>query len=145
MPSPHKAACQLILDMRADDRVKGCPGCKTQSGRARRREITRPIGDNGGNPGIRFTPMRATTFSPSNRRKAAICSPTVQERPGMERLRRGPVVLARDDNLQAPAAIVERGGSNMPGMMACIVRCMDLTLRSKEKSQAVLSQSSTVP
>ena len=35
--------------------------------------------------------------------------------------------------------------ASMPGRNALIVRCMDLTLRSKEKSQSSSEQSSTVP
>ena len=35
--------------------------------------------------------------------------------------------------------------SSMPGRNALMVRCIDLTLRSKEKSQSCSEQSSTLP
>ena len=38
-----------------------------------------------------------------------------------------------------------RARSSMPGRKARMVRCIDLTLRSKEKSQSSSEQSSTVP
>ena len=82
---------QLVLDMGADDVVEGRLGRKTErrrrawrrSARASRRRCARPAGRARGGCGRRPS-------APATRVSASICSPTVQQTPGMVRLMRSP-------------------------------------------------------
>src|SRR6516162_2240197 len=72
--SIYNPAAQFVIDMDADDVVERGIAAETERvGSAR---------------------MRAATLSPAIRRKAAICSATVQQTPGMVRLIRGPSLPA---------------------------------------------------
>ena len=53
-------------------------------------EVARRAGDDADDEGIGPRLIRAATLSPATRFRAAICSPTVAESPGMVRLRRAP-------------------------------------------------------
>src|SRR6516225_8838128 len=91
--SPDEVTAKFVLDVDPDNIVKAVfGGGKSELACSFGLEIPRPALDDTHNEGIRHALDAGRHLFSGDALKAAICSPTVAERPGMVRLRRGPTV-----------------------------------------------------